>query len=133
MAYRVEPIGPLWLDEDDSGFNFACRTTRILAAKRVPNGPVTRSRPTRTVGARNGREVFRAHPRIKKSWRLAFDATLQRGALAIIHLETSSAKTSAHASVGCWSGEKYHRVSVDLSGMRAHIAGIIDTNLILGA
>jgi hypothetical protein len=37
MAYRVELIGPLWLDEDHFGFNFACRTARILAAKRVPN------------------------------------------------------------------------------------------------
>jgi len=36
-VYRVEPIGHLWLDEDDFGFNYACRQARILAAMHVPS------------------------------------------------------------------------------------------------
>src|SRR5215472_4243327 len=118
---RTTPASTLPAERRASSQPSACQT-----------GPVTRSRPTWTVGARNGRG-FPRPPHNKKILTPSFRCDLQRGALAIIHLETSSAKTSAHASVGCRSGEKYHRVSVDLSGMRAHITGIIDTNLILGA
>jgi hypothetical protein len=36
MVYRVQPIGRLWIDEDEGGKNFACRKARILACHHVP-------------------------------------------------------------------------------------------------
>jgi len=36
-VYRVQPIGRLWLDIDESGQNCACRKARILACHREPS------------------------------------------------------------------------------------------------
>jgi hypothetical protein len=35
-VYRVQPIGRLWIDEDETGRHFASRKARILACHRVP-------------------------------------------------------------------------------------------------